>query len=59
MYYILHWKDTFGRQCMIEQPESWENIDPILNAVRRSGHFQKGSFRIEPVEEEGTGQDNV
>lgn len=51
--YMLYWKDTFGRECHCEQPETWENIEPILKAVRASGHYQKGSFRVDFHEEEG------
>lgn len=51
MYY-LHWKDFFGRECKNERPETWENIEPILKAISESGHYQKGSFRIEPIENE-------
>ena len=51
MNYILYWKDTFGRECRCERPETWENIEHVLNAVRKSGHYQKGSFRVDFVSE--------
>lgn len=49
MKYILFWKDTFGRECQCNHPETWENIGIILNTVRKSGHYQERSFRIDFV----------
>lgn len=47
MKYLLYWKDTFGRECSSERPESWENLEAVLNAVKASGHYRKGSFRVD------------
>ena len=51
MKYLLFWKDSFGRECHSEKPEIWENIEPILNTIRKSGHYQEKSFHIDFVKE--------
>ena len=51
---ITSWRtrpNTTRGRCRSEQPEKWANVETILKSVRASGHYQKGSFRVDFAEE--------